>query len=46
MKQLNNDLIFQLAEITDLLYVDTADMAADADTFGKLLDAITTDTCA
>ena len=36
---------FQLAEITDLAYVDTGDMALDADTYGKALDALTTDTC-
>ena len=45
VKQLNNDLIFQLAEITDLAYADTGDMALDADTYGKALEAITTDTC-
>ena len=43
----NHTLIsfFQLAEITDLAYVDTGDMALDADTYGKALDALTTDTC-
>ena len=49
-EQLSNDFIFisffQLAEITDLAYVDTGDMALDADTYGKALDALTTDTCA
>jgi len=35
----------KLAEITDLAYVDTGDMALDADTYGKALDALTTDTC-
>ena len=43
----NHTLIsfFQLAEITDLAYADTGDMALDADTYGKALDALTTDAC-
>ena len=48
-EQLSNDFIFisyfQLAEITDLAYADTGDMALDADTYGKALGALTTDAC-